>query len=36
VLKRETIASLTDKLQRERYEGQMAVLRKWLDEKMVV
>ncbi|WP_342389189.1 RrF2 family transcriptional regulator [Salinicoccus bachuensis] len=36
VLKRETIASLTEKLQTEQYSSRMAGLRKWLDEKMVV
>lgn len=36
VLKRETIASLAEKLQAEQYSSRMDVLRKWLNEKMVV
>ena len=35
VLKRETIASLTEKLQAEQYSSRMDTLRKWLDEKMI-
>ncbi|TVT29298.1 Rrf2 family transcriptional regulator [Salinicoccus cyprini] len=36
VLKRETIASLTEQIQSDRYKQQMRTLEKWLDEKMVI
>lgn len=36
VLKRETIASLTEEIQSERFAGNTAELQSWINEKMVV
>lgn len=36
VLKRETVASLTEEVQSDRFTNNMAELQKWVDEKMVV
>lgn len=36
VLKRETIASLTEKIQSDQYKEQLNTLESWLDEKMVI